>query len=740
MRKHLVSVIVAICVLMTSAFALTREQINTADALNSLGLFNGTDSGYQLNVQLKRSDGITLLVRLLGKEAEATSGKYSHPFTDVAEWLDPYVACAYEAGYTTGTGATTYGSDNTMSRNEFYTVVLRALGYTDAGETPDFTWSDAAAFGKTVGLSDSDMAKTKFSRADAIEVFWKAMDAELKGQSKTLGEKLLADGVFTAAELAEAEKLQSNPYPNEEMVVSERTGNLVTKRQMMVEKAAFAYWDKRMDTDYDQRAFVHTTAYDNARANTRRENRSQPEWASPEHMLFLDCSAYQFCNYRNVYGEEMTKFIPWYNTTNTNSHAKEGTADDVIYYYEFKDHSKAEHEKVAAEILALLEPGDLFNYRRASSGHVVMYLDGGRTLESGGSSYYVGKGRDGLDPNGTVKYRDIGYFFDLSRSTNILGKNNLASISIIRPLNVLGSLDPLPRAEARLETGRLALSKLCVAPGQTVEPGQTLTFRIVLDNQPETETSKDLVLNVTDVLPTNINLVSISHGGELIDGVITWKDLRVANNEVKTLTYTAVVAAQEGFVESGTTLVNGIDFEYRPLQIGKKMTASQFATLKAKIDEGMAEGQTAEEFVNSVYEAAVGTDLGFNSIEDMIAQLYTPQLDGGGNPRYRIDIKEDSKLGKGAVYNYVWGRRVLNMTTDDYKQRTRYIFEESFQKGDLLIMQDLMMRGMYYIYLGEDAGFVKVTDMDGIEYASSYDTTELILSQRFYAIIRPSMI
>ena len=50
MRKHLVSVIVAICVLMTSAFALTREQINTADALNSLGLFNGTDSGYQLNV------------------------------------------------------------------------------------------------------------------------------------------------------------------------------------------------------------------------------------------------------------------------------------------------------------------------------------------------------------------------------------------------------------------------------------------------------------------------------------------------------------------------------------------------------------------------------------------------------------------------------------------------------------------------------------------------------------------
>ncbi|MBQ1241587.1 MAG: hypothetical protein IIX99_00095, partial [Oscillospiraceae bacterium] len=95
MKKHLVSVIAVVCMLMTSAFALTREQINTADALNYLGLFNGTDEGYQYNVQLKRSDGITLLVRLLGKEADAANGKYSHPFTDVADWLDPYVAYAY---------------------------------------------------------------------------------------------------------------------------------------------------------------------------------------------------------------------------------------------------------------------------------------------------------------------------------------------------------------------------------------------------------------------------------------------------------------------------------------------------------------------------------------------------------------------------------------------------------------------------------------------------------------------
>ena len=740
MKKHLVSVVLAICVMMTSALALTREQINTADALNSLGLFNGTDQGYQLNQQLRRSDGVVLLVRLLGKEANAGNGKYGHPFVDVPGWASSHVAWAYSNGYTKGTSSTRFGSDNNMSRSEFYTVVLRALGYTDSGDAPDFAWNNATAFGESLGLTDSDMDAAKFSRADALEVFWNALDVSFKGETGTLCDKLLAEGVFTAAELAEAKKLQSNSYPNEEMVVNERTGNLITKRQAMVEKAALAYWDKRLDTDYDQRSYVQSTAFDTARPNNRRENRSQPEWASPERRIFLDCSSFCYAVYYNVYGEGIEKPIYWSTTSNTAELAAAGNLDDIIYYYEFKDYNKAEYEKVAAEILSLLEPGDMFNYRRTSdSGHAVMYFDGGMTLESTGGSYYIGKGIDSIDADGTIKCRDIGYFFDLTRDTNILSAGNLANISIIRPLNVLGKLDPLPRAAARLNTSRLSVSKQCVAPGQTVEPGRTLTFKIVLDNQPESDTSKNLIVNVTEPLPTNVQFVKASHGGELVNGVVMWKNLSVSGGEVKTLTYEAVVTADEGFVKSGTTVVNGIDFKYRDLQIGKKMTNAQFATLKAKLDEGVAEGQTAEEFINAAYEAAVGTDLGFNDITDMISQIYTAQIDFGGDPRYYLDIDKTTKLGQAAVYNYTWGRRVLNMSIADYQQRTRYVFEESFQQGDLLMWQDMVTRAHYFIYLGEGNGFAEITD-SGITYQDTTKTTEAILAQRFYGIFRPSMI
>lgn len=214
----------------------------------------------------------------------------------------------------------------------------------------------------------------------------------------------------------------------------------------------------------------------------------------------------------------MRNYVPWHNTTNMASHAATGTGDDVIYHHVFKNKTRAEYEQVAAEMLELLEPGDIFVYRRASSGHVVMYLDGDTTLESGGGSYYTRKGRDRIDANGTIKLRDIGYFLDLERSTNILTKNNLVNISIIRPLNAI-PLEPSANSLARLELGRLSLSKLSMAPGQTVEQGDTITFQIVLDNQPDSDTSKDLVVDASDPLPTNVELISASDGGALIDGV-----------------------------------------------------------------------------------------------------------------------------------------------------------------------------------------------------------------------------
>lgn len=56
--------------LLTSA-AGAANFTSSADALNKLGLFNGTEKGYELDRVADRAEAATMLVRLMGKEAEA---------------------------------------------------------------------------------------------------------------------------------------------------------------------------------------------------------------------------------------------------------------------------------------------------------------------------------------------------------------------------------------------------------------------------------------------------------------------------------------------------------------------------------------------------------------------------------------------------------------------------------------------------------------------------------------------
>ena len=63
---------------------------SSADALNQLGLFNGTDKGYELEKPLTRLEALIMLIRLSGKEIDALypEEELTHPFTDTPDWED----------------------------------------------------------------------------------------------------------------------------------------------------------------------------------------------------------------------------------------------------------------------------------------------------------------------------------------------------------------------------------------------------------------------------------------------------------------------------------------------------------------------------------------------------------------------------------------------------------------------------------------------------------------------------
>lgn len=201
-----------VCICLPPARALTKANLDTAtacaDALKSLGLFNGTDAGYELERAPTRMEATAVLVRLLNKESEALAGKWKLPFQDVPDWAAPYVGYAYQNGIVNGVSATRFGSTDAMSAAMYLTLVLRALGYSDANG--DFTWDSPYELARKAGILPDTADTGTFMRGDVVLISWAALSAAVKGKTSTLGDRLIAEGAFTAQELAAAEKTASS--------------------------------------------------------------------------------------------------------------------------------------------------------------------------------------------------------------------------------------------------------------------------------------------------------------------------------------------------------------------------------------------------------------------------------------------------------------------------------------------------------------------------------------------------
>ncbi|NLZ94407.1 MAG: S-layer homology domain-containing protein, partial [Bacteroidales bacterium] len=119
-----------------------EDTLDRANALKDLGLFLGTDKGFDLERAPTRVEALALLIRTLGEE-RASKGTWfdRHPFTDVPSWADNYVTYAYAMGYSNGVSATSFGSSDIATPEQFITFMLRALGYSDA--RGDFVWSES---------------------------------------------------------------------------------------------------------------------------------------------------------------------------------------------------------------------------------------------------------------------------------------------------------------------------------------------------------------------------------------------------------------------------------------------------------------------------------------------------------------------------------------------------------------------------------------------------------------------
>lgn len=198
--KKFLKTLTASCLVATAivASAAAASYNNCADALNSMGLFKGTNVGYDLDRAPTRAEAGTMLVRLLGKEEEAKKLSYTAPFTDVANWQKPYVQYLYDNGLTTGVTATKFDPESKCSAKMYAAFSLRALGYTE--KAGDYTYAKAVEKAYEVGLADyANCNETNFLRDNVVAMSYTALNCSPKGEdSTTLLDQLVKEGAVSA--------------------------------------------------------------------------------------------------------------------------------------------------------------------------------------------------------------------------------------------------------------------------------------------------------------------------------------------------------------------------------------------------------------------------------------------------------------------------------------------------------------------------------------------------------------
>ena len=209
MNKWLRAVCVgAAAAAMLTASAFAANYTNCADSLHEIGLFQGTQNGYDLDRTPTRAEAAVMLVRLLGKEAEAKTLTYTAPFTDLKGWEKPYVQYLYSNGLANGTNRTTFNPTGKCTAQMYAVFLLRALGYSD---TADFSYANAIETARERGIYDTGIINVQnFLRDDAAAASYTALSVSPKNSEGTLLDQLVSENAITEADAKRYQSLFSS--------------------------------------------------------------------------------------------------------------------------------------------------------------------------------------------------------------------------------------------------------------------------------------------------------------------------------------------------------------------------------------------------------------------------------------------------------------------------------------------------------------------------------------------------
>ena len=499
---------------------------------------------------------------------------------------------------------------------------------------------------------------------------------------------------------------------------------------------AYAFYYQLPQVDYDQ-------------YNTRRNINPTPEDATAQQRIYLDCSSYVNAVYYNAFGVNILPYTiseKSANTANYTTYARENPgAVDVIGYWESADYpDKADQKALLKSLLNQLQVGDVIVYRKASSGHALIYVGDGKILHCMNTGSYTHNGENPLNAYDSISLDSIGF-----ETTENLFENDYASrylfkyvnFSILRPMN--RGLTLTEQAQKRMTIPSLSIEKTVdVTMYSAVYAGDVLTYTITLKNNAATALDG---VTLSEFVPAGTEFVSASEGVTHNEGAIGWSGT-VNGKATVTLSFSVRVTATAtgALIESNAGAVNGL-YLNKITNTVASISREKLGGLLDAANELVGNETSYSDpiaMINEVYSSVIGANLlAYANVSEALADIISVE-----NKKYNENCAID-----GMVIENLSGGYAIKGTNPTNNDRIRDIRLEYLSAGDVIIAEHTNENSVKcytgYVYLG-DTKFLAVNSVDGTcEIVTYYNADFLSLkniltslySYEKYAIIRPSM-
>ena len=185
------------------------------DVMEAVSVMVGDENGnFNPDQNVTRAQMAVIMANLLDLKVDDFKNAVI-PFTDVPEWARPYVAACYADGITSGTSATTYGSNDTVTAAQAGLMMLKALGYFQNPGDFGNDWQLASIKqASKIDLYDgiNAGATTALTRNEVAQLALNTLEATMVEPDGTSGSIDLGDIVIDLGGTKYAEVVSSSSY------------------------------------------------------------------------------------------------------------------------------------------------------------------------------------------------------------------------------------------------------------------------------------------------------------------------------------------------------------------------------------------------------------------------------------------------------------------------------------------------------------------------------------------------